>query len=116
MGLSETAHDFWLNKALAALGVDSKTPDPKPGLAMYARDDQGNPTGWIKEGAGVQHFAEHFALTDPAQIQRHKDAVAEILDVMSGHGLTAIFDAGNKGDEDHVYSVIASLERRVACR
>ena len=109
---SETAHDFWLNsKALAELGVDSKTPDPKPGLAMYARDDQGNPTGWIKEGAGVQHFAEHFALTDPAQIQRHKDAVAEILDVMSGHGLTAIFDAGNKGYGDHVYSVIASLER-----
>ena len=109
---SETAHDFWLNsKALAELGVDSKTPDPKPGLAMYARDEQGNPTGWIKEGAGVQHFAEQFALTDPSQIERHKDGVAKILDVMSGHGLTAIFDAGNKGYGDHVYSVIASLER-----
>ena len=109
---SETAHDFWLNsKALTELQVDKATPDPKPGLAMYARDEQGNPTGWVKEGAGVQHFAEQFALTDPSQIQRHKDAVAEILDVMSGHGLTAIFDAGNKGYGDHVYSVIASLER-----
>ena len=109
---SETAHDFWLNsQALAELGVDSKTPDPKPGLAMYARDEQGNPTGWIKEGAGVQRFAEQFALTDPSEIKRHKDAVARILEVMSGHGLTAIFDAGNKGYGDHVYSVIASLER-----
>ena len=109
---SETAHDFWLNsKALTELQVDKATPDPKPGLAMYARDEQGNPTGWVKEGAGVQHFAEQFALADPSQIQRHKDAVAEILDVMSGHGLTAIFDAGNKGYGDHVYSVIASLER-----
>ena len=109
---SETAHDFWLNsKALTELQVDKTTPDPKPGLAMYARDEQGNPTGWIKEGAGVQHFAEHFALTDPSQIQHHKDAVAKILEVMSGHGLTAIFDAGNKGYGDHVYSVIASLER-----
>ena len=109
---SETAHDFWLNsKALTELQVDKTTPDPKPGLAMYARDEQGNPTGWVKEGAGVQHFAEHFALTDPSQIKRHKDAVAKILEVMSGHGLTAIFDAGNKGYGDHVYSVIASLER-----
>ena len=110
---SETAHDFWLNsKALAELGVDSTTPDPKPGLAMYARDDQGNPTGWVKEGAGVQHFATQFALIDPMHIERHRNAVADILDVMSGHGLTAIFDAGNKGYGDHVYSVIASLEEK----
>ena len=51
---SETAHDFWLNSAaLAELGVSRKTPDPKPGLAMYARDKNGDPTGWVKEGAGV---------------------------------------------------------------
>jgi predicted amidohydrolase YtcJ len=30
---------------------------------------------------------------------------------MSKHGLTAIFDAGNKGYGDHVYDVIATLER-----
>ncbi|MDG2036788.1 MAG: amidohydrolase family protein [Luminiphilus sp.] len=110
---SETAHDFWLNsKALSELGVDKATPDPKPGLAMYARDELGNPTGWVKEGAGVQHFAKQFALVDPSQIQRHEEAVADILSVMSGHGLTAVFDAGNKGYGDHVYSVIASLEKQ----
>ena len=100
---SETAHDFWLNsKALAELQVDKTTPDPKPGLAMYARDEQGNPAGWVKEGAQVfSTLLEQFALADPSQIERHKDAVAQILNVMSGHGLTAIFDAGNKGYGDH---------------
>jgi predicted amidohydrolase YtcJ len=109
---SETAHDFWLNSAaLAELGVSRKTPDPKPGLAMYARDKNGDPTGWVKEGAGVQHFSTQFALSTPDHIKRHKDRVADILQHMSKHGLTAIFDAGNKGYGDHVYDVIATLER-----
>ncbi len=64
---SDTAHDFWLNsKALAQLGVNKNTPDPRPGLATYVRDENGEPTGWVKEGAGVQHFAKHFALVDEA--------------------------------------------------
>ncbi|GHD32146.1 amidohydrolase [Halioglobus pacificus] len=109
---SETAHDFWLNsKALQALGVTAATPDPKPGVAAYARNSSGEPTGWVKEGAGVQHFATQFALTDPEHRERHKDSVAEILQVFSRHGVTAIYDAGNKGFGEHVYSVIADLER-----
>ena len=109
---SETAHDFWLNSAaLAELGVTRKTPDPKLGLAMYARDENGDPTGWVKEGAGVQHFSTQFALSKPDHIKRHKDRVADILQHMSKHGLTAIFDAGNKGYGDYVYDVISTLER-----
>ncbi|MBW2427829.1 MAG: amidohydrolase family protein, partial [Deltaproteobacteria bacterium] len=62
---SETSHDFWLNsKALEVIGVDKNTPDPRPGLATYARDEDGELTGWVKEGAGVQHFANQFGLTD----------------------------------------------------
>ncbi|KZX58721.1 hypothetical protein A3709_17105 [Halioglobus sp. HI00S01] len=109
---SETAHDFWLNSnALLALGVDKNTPDPKPGLAMYARDDQGEPTGWVKEGAGVQHFAKHFAVTDATHLAQHKQTVAETLQILSKHGVTALFDAGNKGYGDHVYNVISELEK-----
>ena len=110
---SETAHDFWLNsKALAELGVDASTPDPKAGLAMYARDDGGAPTGWIKEGAGVKHFARHFPVKEEAHIQLHKDSVANTLQTLSRHGVTTIYDAGNKGYGDHVYSVIAQLEQQ----
>ena len=109
---SATAHDFWLNsRALEELGVDRNTPDPKPGLAMYARDETGEPTGWVKEGAGVQHFAKHFALTDAARINLHRESVTETLQVLSRHGVTSFFDAGNKGFGDHVYSVVAQLEK-----
>jgi len=109
---SATAHDFWLNsKALERLGVDKDTPDPRPGLAMYARDENGEPSGWIKEGAGVQHFAKHFALTDEAHQEKHKESVAETLQVLSKHGITSLFDAGNKGYGDYVYGVVSQLEK-----
>ena len=109
---SATAHDFWLNsKALEKLGVDKNTPDPRPGLAMYARDEDGEPSGWVKEGAGVQHFAKQFALTDDARRQEHKESVAETLQVLSRHGVTALFDAGNKGYGDLAYGVVSQLEK-----
>ncbi|MEH6548361.1 MAG: amidohydrolase [Pseudomonadales bacterium] len=109
---SATAHDFWLNsKALEKLGVNKNTPDPRPGLAMYARDENGEPSGWVKEGAGVQHFAKQFALTDEARIQLHKESVAETIQVLSRHGVTSIFDAGNKGFGDLAYSVVSQLEK-----
>ena len=109
---SATAHDFWLNsKALEKLGVNKNTPDPRPGLAMYARDENGEPSGWVKEGAGVQHFATQFALTTETRIQLHKESVAETLQILSRHGVTSIFDAGNKGYGDLAYSVVSQLEK-----
>ena len=109
---SETAHDFWLNSAaLNHLGIDATTPDPRPGLAMYARSASGEPTGWVKEGAGVQHFAREFALVEAADVRRHRDGVVETLETLSRHGVTALFDAGNKGFGDHTYSLLAELER-----
>ena len=109
---SETAHDYWLNsRAMERLGVDKDTPDPRPGLAMYARDEDGEPSGWLKEGAGVQHFAKHFALVDEARREQHKESVAETLQVLSKHGVTSLFDAGNKGFGDLVYGVVSELEQ-----
>ena len=109
---SDTAHDFWLNsKALEALGVDKNTIDPKMHLAMYARDKNGEPSGWVKEGAGVQHFAEHFAVEDEEHIKLHRESVANTLQILSGHGITAVYDAGNKGFGDLVYAYISELEK-----
>ena len=108
---SATGHDYWLNSmALERLGVNKDTPDPRPGLAMYARDEDGEPSGWLKEGAGVQHFAREFALVDEARRQHHKESVAETLQVLSKHGVTSLFDAGNKGFGDLVYGVVSELE------
>jgi predicted amidohydrolase YtcJ len=62
--VSEWWHSGWLNsKALEVLGVNADAADPKAGVATYMRDANGEPTGWVKEGAAWQHFAEHFPST-----------------------------------------------------
>jgi predicted amidohydrolase YtcJ len=101
-------HSSWLNsKGLEVLGVDENTPDPRPGVAVYARDEKGKLTGWVKEGAGWQHFAEQF----PVDPEPHKKSVAAFLDTLSEHGVTTVYDGGNMGYGDHVYGFLAELDR-----
>ena len=101
-------HSYWLNsKALEALGVDASTPDPRPGVAMYARDADGVPTGWVKEGAGWQHLASQF---DPDD-DEHEASVVAFLQTLSENGVTTVYDGGNFGYEDHVYALLARLDR-----
>jgi predicted amidohydrolase YtcJ len=105
-------HSGWLNsKALETLGVDENTPDPKPGVATFVRDENGEATGWVKEGAGWQLFAEHFPLDDASHIEIHEQSVRAALQHMSELGITALYDAGNFGFEDQVYAFIAGLEK-----
>jgi predicted amidohydrolase YtcJ len=102
-------HSYWLNsKALERLGIEEDTPDPRPGIAMYARDEDGNLTGWVKEGAGWQHFTRVFEV-DPAA---HREGVLAFLDELSVHGVTTVYDAGNFGFEDEVYGFLAQLEKK----
>ena len=101
-------HSFWLNsKALEVLGLDKRTPDPQPGIATYARDPDGDLTGWVKEGAGWQHFAKVFTV-DPAL---HREHVIESLGILSEHGVTAVYDGGNLDYEDEVYGLLSELEK-----
>lgn len=105
---SRSWHSYWLNtKGLEALGVDRDTPDPRPGIATYVRDDNGDLTGWVKEGAGWQHFAEEFDV----DTELHRSSMAEFLETLSEHGVTTVYDAGNFGYEDQVYGYLAELER-----
>jgi len=101
-------HSYWLNsKGLEALGVDENTPDPRPGIAVYGRDEKGELTGWVKEGAGWQHFADQF----PVDPEPHKKSVEAFLDTLSEHGVTTVYDGGAMGYEDHVYGFLAELDR-----
>jgi predicted amidohydrolase YtcJ len=110
--VSEWWHSGWLNsKALEVLGVDKDTPDPKPGVATYARDENGEPTGWVKEGAGWQHFLEHFPIDDAAHIRSHQENIVAALQLLSESGVTTLYDAGNFGFEDLVYDFVAGLEK-----
>jgi predicted amidohydrolase YtcJ len=111
-GVSEWWHSGWLNsKALEVLGVDNDTPDPAPGIGMYARDEDGIPTGWVKEGAGWQHFAEHFEIKEDAHKLLHEQSMLAGLQVLSESGVTTLYDAGNFGFEDLIYGFMARLEQ-----
>lgn len=100
-------HSYWLNTAaLESLGLDDDTEDPKPPIAIYKRDDDGRLTGWIKEGAGWQHFPEVFTLNEEV----HQASVRAILRTLSEHGVTTVYDAGNAEFADYVFDFIKSLE------
>ncbi len=103
--LTDTSgHAQWVNtKALEVLGIDSSTPDPVPGLSYLVRDADGNPTGWIKEGAiGSQLRAAGIG----SRIS--PDSLAGFLNYLAGLGVVAVFDAGN-GDEG--YRAATELEQ-----
>jgi predicted amidohydrolase YtcJ len=101
-------HSVWLNSAaLEKIGVGSDTPDPRPGVAVYARDEKGELTGWVKEGAAWQHFADQFE-TDTAS---HQASIVAFLDTLSEHGVTTVYDGGNMGYEDQVYSFLSELDK-----
>ena len=103
--LTDTSgHAQWLNtKALEVLGIDSSTPDPIPGLSYLVRDADGNPTGWVKEGA-INSQLRAAGIGE----QVSADSLAGFLNYLAGLGVTAVFDAGN-GDEG--YRTAAELER-----
>ena len=110
--VSEWWHSGWLNsKALEVLGVDKDTPDPKVGVATYVRDDSGEPTGWVKEGAGWQHFAEHFPIDETDHQSAHRENIVSALQLLSELGVTTLYDAGNFGFEDLVYGFVSELEK-----
>jgi len=110
--VSEWWHSGWLNsKALEVLAVDKDTPDPKSGVATYARDENGEPTGWVKEGAGWQHFVEQFGIKEGAHKNSHEENMLAGLQILSEAGITTLYDAGNFGFEDLVYSFMAKLEK-----
>jgi predicted amidohydrolase YtcJ len=101
-------HSYWLNsKGLETLGIEETASDPLPGIAMYQRDENGALTGWIKEGAGWQHFAEQF----PVDAVSHEESVTAFLRTLSEHGVTTVYDGGNFGYENHVYGFLSELDR-----
>ncbi len=105
--LERWGHGCWMNsKALEALGITRKTPDPVPGLAYYQRGENGEPTGWAKEGCGWDAL---FNFVEPTK--KSEKMLLILLDYLSAHGVTTIFDAGNMTIADKVYPLISKLDR-----
>lgn len=105
---SASWHSYWLNsEALATLGIDDDSQDPRPGVAVYFRDEDGELTGWVKEGAGWQFFDDVFDV-DP---DMNRDETIAFLNVLSEHGVTTVYDGGNLEFSDDVYQILSDLEK-----
>ena len=108
MLFDDSGHSQWMNSsALKLLGVDASTPDPAPGLSYFVRDENGEPTGWVKEFAVIPFVGD--SLLPPRDEMARRMLI--FMEFLSQHGVTTLFDAGNLLHDDEVYSVVAELER-----
>ncbi|KUH64947.1 twin-arginine translocation pathway signal protein [Mycolicibacterium novocastrense] len=85
-------HSLWANsKALEIAGVNRDTPDPIPGFSYYARDGNGDPTGYVLEVNAVLGLVDAIEPISPQTMGRLLEAW---LPKASAAGITSVFDAG----------------------
>lgn len=98
-------HLCWINsKMLELLRVDKSTPNPTE-LAIFVRDSEGNPTGWVKENAW-KFFAENMYDSLGWHPPERLDATTmePFFKFLSQIGITAIFD-GFIENEKHIKAI-----------
>ena len=104
-------HCCWVNsKMLELMGVDKNTPDPEPGVAVFVRDAEGNPTGWVKETAW-KYFADtmYAAINWWPPTEVTPELLNNFLDFLSSKGEAAVFDAGGS---EATFRSAAELEKQ----
>ncbi|GAB5414329.1 MAG: amidohydrolase [Congregibacter sp.] len=88
----EGFHSAWVNsKTMAQVGINAKTPDPRPGAHYYKRYPDGRPTGWLIEGEAFGWVAEALKIINEDSLDQAADT---FFAAMSSMGITAAFDAG----------------------
>jgi predicted amidohydrolase YtcJ len=85
-------HSLWVNgKALQMAGVDRNTPDPIPGFSYYARDRNGDPTGYVLE---VVAELQVVNAVEPISTETMAKLLASWTPKAAAAGITSVFDAG----------------------
>jgi hypothetical protein len=101
-----SGHSMWLNSAaLFLLGVDKDTPDLSPNISYFVRDEDGEPTGWVKEFALFPYLGD---LLLPGH-EDLKQNLKTFLDYLSTKGVTSLVDGGNFSWHDPVYAALKEL-------
>lgn len=94
-------HLHWMNsKMLELLEVTKDTPDPVPGLEIFARDEKGEPTGWCKELAWL-HFQDRMyeKIGWEPPIKMTPQLMEKFFAFLMEHGITAIADGMVEGED-----------------
>lgn len=85
-------HSLWANsKALEIAGVSRTTQDPIPGFSYYARDQDGEPTGYVLEVNAVLGLVNAI---EPISPETMGTLLRGWLPKASEAGITSVFDAG----------------------
>lgn len=105
-------HQHWVNsRMLELMGVTAATPDPVPGLQMFVRDEDGEPTGLLREFAHhpfLETMYDRLGWRPPEVITPER--IAPVLAHLTANGVTAVFEALLEDDE--VLAAVAELDRR----
>ena len=68
--IDEGGHTAWANSlALASAEISAQTPDPVPGAHFFQRDQLGNPTGWLVEGAAIEPVKEALGVVSERSLR-----------------------------------------------
>lgn len=105
-------HEHWVNtQMLELMEISKDTPDPVPGLEMFVRDDNGEPTGQLREWVYL-HFIdklyEKIGWTPPQELTAAR--VGKYFRFLTEHGVTALFEALVVDDE--ILKAIRELDER----
>ena len=85
-----SGHSVWVNSAFLRLfGIDADTPDLSRNLSHFVRDENGEPTGWVKEFSLLPYFGDRF-VPDADEL---KERLLKYLNYMSSRGITTLWDA-----------------------
>ena len=90
---SEHAH--WVNSLMLELmGITRDTPDPVPGLEMFVRDENGEPTGLLREGVHWRFLGtlyDRIGWKPPEELTPER--IGRVLRFLTEHGVTGLFEA-----------------------
>ena len=102
-----SGHSFWLNSsALWLLGIDRDTLPLSENISYFAKDENGEPTGWAKEFAMLPALGDSLLPSE----DEFRNGMVRFLSELSALGVTSVWDAGNFDAQEFVYRVVHDLD------